>query len=34
MTLSEVVRALERDLDMTESETVRETGRRVAHLRD
>lgn len=31
---SEQLRELERELDMTDSETVRETGRRVAGLMD
>jgi len=33
-TLEETIRSLERDLDMTDSQRVTETGRSVAHLRD
>lgn len=32
--LGEVVRDLEERLDMTDSERVREVGRKMAHLRD
>jgi hypothetical protein len=34
MTLEETVRVLERDLDMTQSSRVENTGRSLAHLRD
>jgi hypothetical protein len=34
MDLSETIQQLEETLDMTDSERVRETGRRVARLRD
>lgn len=34
MTLRELIEELEEELEMTDSERVRETGRRMAHLRD
>lgn len=32
--LSEIIEEIEEELDMTDSEIVEETGRRMAHLRD